>query len=452
MQDRTEQTAFAIIRRLRDHGYTAYYAGGYVRDMLLGTSERGDIDIATDASPRTVADLFHHTVGVGEAFGVMLVMEAGIAFEVATFRTDIGASDGRHPDAIAATDARTDALRRDFTINGLFFDPLDRGVLDFVGGREDLAAGIIRAIGDPAQRFEEDYLRLLRAIRFAARFGFAIEAYTWAALRAAVAGIERISRERVFQELDKMLRGPAPHRALRLLDEAGLLGIVLPEVKALAGVPQPAQFHPEGDVLVHTELALSHLNNPSPVTAWSTLLHDIGKPATMTLQDRIRFNNHHRVGATMAAGVLRRLKSSRALMEAVCACVDNHMNFMNVKRMRLATLKQFLARPTIEDEIELHRVDCLASHGDLENVTFLREMQHKFAAADLRPPPLLQGKDLLAMGFKPGPLFGRILRAVYDLQLDEKLATAQEARDWVGAHRAEFDQESPSRKQPRRSA
>jgi putative nucleotidyltransferase with HDIG domain len=438
MQDRNEQTARGIVQRLRDHGHTAYFAGGYVRDMLLGKPEKGDIDIATDASARTVAGLFRHTVGVGEHFGVMLVVEEGIGFEVATFRTDIGASDGRHPDAVAPADVRTDALRRDFTINGLFFDPFDGRILDFVDGRADLKAGIIRAIGDPALRFSEDYLRLLRAIRFAVRFGFSIEEGTWRALRAAADGVRRISRERVFQELDTMIRGPAPHAAVRLLDEAGLLAIVLPEVKALDGVPQPAEFHPEGDVLVHTTLALSLLESPSQVTAWSTLLHDIGKPATLTRQDRIRFNNHHRVGAVMAVNVLKRLKSSRALMDAVYECVDNHMNFMNVKRMRLGTLKQFLARPTIEEEIELHRVDCRASHGDLENVAFLREMQQKFAAADLRPAPLLGGKDLIAMGFKPGPLFGAILRAVYEMQLDEKISTPADARAWVEAHRAEF--------------
>jgi putative nucleotidyltransferase with HDIG domain len=439
MTVRKDAVACTIVKRLVAAGYIAYYAGGRVRDMLLGNVGDNDIDIATSAIPSQVVALFRNTVGIGEHFGVILVVEEGLPFEVATFRQDVGATDGRHPDSIVASDPRGDAQRRDFTINGMFYDPLTDKLIDFVDGRADLTKKIIRAIGDPMARFSEDYLRVLRAIRFAARFDFAIEPTTWDALTRSVDGLSVVSSERVFQEIDKMVRGPNPHIALELLNQAGLLERVLPEVKALAGVEQPPEFHPEGDVLRHTELALSLLDAPSQVTAWSALLHDIGKPATMTRSDRIRFNNHSRVGANMAMHVLKRLKSSRALAEAVYDCIDNHMNFINLKSMRLGTLKKFLARPTIEDEIELHRVDCLASHGDLENVAFLRDAQSKLAVEVIRPEPLLRGRDLIEMGFKPGKNFGAILDAVYDLQLDETLKTADEARQWVKEHRGEFD-------------
>lgn len=438
MSDKRERTARAIARRLVEHGHQALFAGGYVRDRLLGFERPGDIDIVTDATPAEIERLFDRVVGVGAHFGVMLVIEHGIAFEVATFRTDVGGIDGRHPESVVFTEPQADARRRDFTINGLFYDPLSGRILDYVGGREDLKAGIVRAIGDPAERFAEDYLRVLRAVRFAARFGFTIERHTWQALRRAVEGVRNISQERIFQELTKMLTGPHPDTAVSLLHEAGLLGIVLPEVACLAGLEQPPEFHPEGDVLTHTILALGHLRRRTPVAAWATLLHDIGKARTKSVTDRIRFNNHHRVGAQMAAKVLRGLRSPRAMIDDVCACVENHMNFMNVTDMRLATLKKFLARPTIEDELELHRVDCLASHGDLSNYHFLRRKQQQVAAEELKPPPLLRGRDLLELGFEPGPAFGRILSAVYDLQLDEQIGSREEALAWVRAHRGEF--------------
>jgi poly(A) polymerase len=438
MSTREEHIARAIARRLHEHGHRALFAGGYVRDRLLGTEEPGDIDIATDATPDEIASIFPRVAGVGAHFGVMLVIEEGIAFEVATFRSDIGGQDGRHPDQVVFTDPRTDAMRRDFTINGLFYDPLTDEVLDYVGGRADLEEGIIRAIGTPSERFAEDYLRVLRAIRFAARLAFRIEPQTHAALRQAAEGIRSISQERIFQELTKMLTGPHPARAVGMLHEAGVLGIVLPEVDRLAGLEQPPEFHPEGDVLTHTIKALALLERRTPVTAWATLLHDVGKAETMTVTDRIRFNNHHRVGARIAAGILRRLHSSRTLIESVCACVDNHMNFMNVTGMRLATLKRLLARPTIEEEMELHRVDCLSSHGDLSNYHFLREKQRELAVERLKPEPLLRGRDLLAMGLAPGPRFGRILAALYDLQLDERIGSREEALRWVREHREEF--------------
>jgi len=433
-----KELALSIVKRLTDEGYQALFAGGYVRDMVLGLQHDQDIDIATDATPTTVASLFRHTVGVGEHFGVMLVIKKNIPFEVVTFRSDGESTDGRHPREVTFSDAKTDALRRDFTINGLFYDPLKKKVLDFVNGKKDLKAGIIRTIGDPNLRFREDYLRLLRAVRFAARFSFTIKTKTWKALKDTVQNIKQISRERIFQEMNKMLIGPNPERAVTLLDDSGLLAVILPEVHALKGIDQPKAFHPEGDVFTHTVKTLSFLQNPSPVLAWSALLHDIGKPATFSHTDRIRFNNHGRVSALMAKQVLKRLKSSRLLLNQVYDCIDNHMNFINVTKMRLSTLKKFLSRNTLADELELHRADCLASHGNIENYMFLISKKKELDETALKPEPLLSGKDLIALGLSPGPVFGIILDTVYDLQLDEKITTPEEARQWVQMHKKEL--------------
>jgi tRNA nucleotidyltransferase/poly(A) polymerase len=426
-----EQAALDIVKRLTRGGYQALYAGGFVRDTLLGLPEKGDIDIATNATPETISGLFPQVVGVGEHFGVMIVVVGAIPFEVATFRSDIGAADGRHPRQIAYVDAQHDALRRDFTINGMFFDPLSEKLLDYVHGREDLQKKLVRSIGDPRLRFEEDFLRLIRGVRFAARFGFEIEANTWAALKEKANGVTRISAERIFQELDKILLGPNPDRALGLLHESGLLKIVLPEVFDTVGMQQPEQFHPEGDVFTHTVKALSLLDRPSRTTAWSVLLHDIGKPPTLSVSDRIRFSNHQHVGARMAEGVLARLKAPRDLTENVCESIDNHMNFMNVTKMRLSTLKKFLSRPTFEDEMELHRADCLASHGDISNYEFLRQKQREIPIDEVRPAALLTGKDLIALGLAPGPAFKKILGEAYDAQLEGTIYTPEDAIAWA---------------------
>lgn len=424
---RRNEAALAVLKRLRALGFEALYAGGYVRDMLLGLEEPGDTDIATNATPATILKAFKRVVRVGEQFGVMIVVESGIPFEVATFRSDVGASDGRHPDSVVFSNARTDALRRDFTINGMFFDPLSNEVHDYVGGQRDLQARVIRTIGDPHLRFSEDYLRLLRCIRFAARFAFSIDPQTWAAVQDHAANIRHIAAERIFAELDKMLLHGSRERAFDLLHESGLLGHVLPAVEMMVGVPQPPQFHPEGDVYTHTLKALSLLVAPSRCLAWSTLLHDVGKPRTISEADRIRFHNHHRVGARMARSILRELRAPRDLIDCVSEAVDNHMNFMNVRKMRVSTLKRFLSRPTIEDELELHRVDCLASHGDTSNYTFLKERLGTFATEQLKPQPFVSGRDLIAMGLAPGPLFGRILREVYDEQLEDRVQSREEA-------------------------
>jgi len=431
METSQEKAAREIIGQLRGNGFFALYAGGYVRDMILGTQKRGDIDIATNATPQQISGLFRNVVAVGEHFGVMIVVMGEIPFEVATFRKDIGTADNRHPASVSFTDAREDALRRDFTINGMFYDPVKKEVLDYVEGRADLEKGVIRAIGEARLRFEEDYLRMIRAIRFGARFGFSIEKHTWDALVAQAPGITKISAERIFQELDKMLMGPNPDKAIVMLKDSGLLSIVLPEVAACAGVEQPKEFHPEGDVFTHIVLALSKLFAPTHVAAWSTLLHDIGKPSTMVVADRIRFSNHDVVGAKLAERVLRRLKAPSQLIEDVYEVIVNHMNFMNVQKMRLSTLKKFLSRKTLEDELTLHKADCLASHKDISNFDFIRQKQGELSVETIKPAPLIGGRDLIALGYKPGPLFGQMLDQMYDMQLEEKIVTRQEAIDWV---------------------
>jgi len=420
--------AIHIVKELLNHGFQAYFAGGVVRDMVMGNQVPGDIDIATDATPQSIGRIFPQTIKVGEQFGVMIVVEKGIPFEVATFRSDIGISDGRHPASITYTDAKEDALRRDFTINGLFFDPISNQLIDYVGGVKDIEQKIIRAIGDPELRFREDYLRMLRAIRFSARFSFKIEESTWRAIKKYSPQIINISAERIFIELDKILRQGNADIAISLLRDCGLLKIILPEIDNLIGVEQPEKYHPEGDVFTHTILALSLLKPvPSSVLAWSVLLHDIGKPSTKVITDRIRFNNHDRVGAEMAKETLKRLRASNSLIKGVEACIENHMNFKNVRQMRLATLKKMLSRETIDEELELHRIDCLASHGILSNYNYVIEKRKMIASDRLKPQPYIKGKDLIEMGLKPGPVFGELLTEIYDLQLEEKINNRDEA-------------------------
>lgn len=425
--------ALIIIQRLADAGFKALFAGGWVRDTIMGAEEESDIDIATNARPESVSRLFTNTIAVGAQFGVIVVILGGFSFEVATFRSDRGINDGRHPAKVVFTNERHDAQRRDFTINGLFFNPLSGKVLDYVEGRNDIDAGLIRAIGEPALRFREDWLRMLRAVRFAARFSFEIHEATWEAIREFAQNITAVSVERIFSELDKMFRAPHADRALKLLDSSGLLASVLPEISTLKGVQQPPQFHPEGDVFEHTVKALGFLPpRSSSALAWSTLLHDIGKPRTIAETDRIRFNNHDQVGMRMAGELLRRFHTSNALAEEVMACIGNHMHFIHVRNMRLGTLKKFLSRPTIETELELHRIDCMASHKNCDNFHFLKEQLAGIREEELKPEPLLRGKDLLALGFKPGPIFSEILSTIYDLQLEEEITTREDALGEVG--------------------
>ncbi|MEO6053540.1 MAG: CCA tRNA nucleotidyltransferase [Chthoniobacterales bacterium] len=428
-----ESTAREIARRLQDAGHIAYFAGGCVRDHLLGKTPH-DFDIATSARPQDVQNLFPRTVPVGAQFGVILVMDHGMEFQVATFRSDGAYIDGRHPTEVSFSTPESDAERRDFTINGLFFDPATNQILDFVGGQEDLKRGVLRAIGNAADRFEEDKLRILRAIRFSTTLGFEIDPDTWNAVCANAGKIQSVSAERIQDEVVKIFLSPHRVRGFDLLDQSGLLREILPKIDALKGCEQPPQFHPEGDVFVHTRLMLSLL--PEQVSlplVLAVLFHDIGKPPTQTRDEtgRIRFNGHEHVSAEMTRKIMQRLRFSNEIADATIEQVRNHMAFKDVQQMRVAKLKRFMARPTFEDEMELHRVDCSGSHGMLDNYHFLHQKQEEFASEPLVPPPLITGKDLIDLGLKPGPAFSGILEGVQTGQLEGTLKDHAQALDWV---------------------
>ncbi len=432
------QQATRVVRELRDRGFSAYLVGGCVRDLVLGR-EPADFDVATSASPDEVMRIFPQTYAVGAQFGVVLVPalrdgeggeRAKYAIEVATFRSDGLYSDGRHPDQVRFShEARLDVQRRDFTINGLLLDPLTQEVLDYVGGRQDLEQGIIRAIGQAHQRFSEDKLRMLRAVRFAARFGYQIERQTFEAIRDLASKIHQVSRERIRDEILKMLTEGQARRAFELLDETNLLPEVLPEVKKMQGVEQPPQFHPEGDVWVHTLMLLEGLpGGCSKTLALGVLLHDVGKPPTFRrAPDRIRFDNHAEVGTRMAEEICRRFHLSNEETEQVCALVANHMRFIDVMRMKESTLKRFFRLPRFEEHMELHRLDCLSSHRDLTLYEFAKEKFEQMPPEQIRPAPLITGADLIAAGYKPGPQFKELLTAVEDAQLEGTISTKEEA-------------------------
>src|SRR5438270_8780029 len=428
-----EQSAREICAKLRASGHVAYFAGGCVRDMVRGLPAK-DFDVATDATPNIVQNVFPHTYAVGAQFGVIVVVGNGFNLEVATVRSDGAYIDHRHPVDVRFSSPQEDAKRRDFTINGMFFDPEKNEVIDFVGGRDDLKAKIIRAIGDAAERFAEDRLRMLRAVRFATVLDYKIDNSTWDALVANAAAINEISAERIREELVKIFLSPNRVRGWDLLDQSGLLRTILPELDAMKGCLQPEQFHPEGDVFEHTRLMLELL--PEKVSApliLSVLFHDVAKPVTATVDEtgRIRFNEHDRIGAAMTESIMERLRFSRAEIDAVVEMVRQHMVFKDVPRMRVAKLKRFMARPTFEEELELHRVDCASSHGMLDNYEFLLRKREEFANEPIIPPPLVRGDDLIALGMKPGPKFGEILEAVETLQLEGVLKDREEALDWV---------------------
>jgi putative nucleotidyltransferase with HDIG domain len=430
--------ATRIVHELRGRGFSAYLAGGCVRDLLLGR-EPADYDVATSATPDDVMRIFPRTYAVGAQFGVVLVPvlrdgpegePANYAIEVATFRSDGAYSDGRHPDQVQfSADARLDVQRRDFTINGLLLDPVNQEVLDYVGGRDDLKRGVVRAIGVPEHRFGEDKLRMLRAVRFAARFGYQIDPDTFAAIRELATQIHQVSHERIRDEILKMLTEGHAKRAFELLDETGLLEQVLPEVKKMQGVEQPPQFHPEGDVWVHTLLLLEGLpSGCSKTLALGVLLHDVGKPPTFRrAPDRIRFDQHAEVGTRMAEEICRRFHMSNDETEQVCALVANHMRFGDVMRMKESTLKRFFRLPQFEEHMELHRLDCLSSHRDLSLYDFAKEKFEHTPPEQIRPAPLINGDDLIAAGYKPGPEFKDWLTAVEDAQLEGTIATKEEA-------------------------
>ncbi len=446
MEERAAQIAAeSIVDRLRSEGFDAYFAGGCVRDLLLGR-EPDDFDVATNAHPETVLGMFPRTFAVGAHFGVILVADeidgAEIVSEVATFRSDGAYTDGRRPESVRFSEsAEEDVVRRDFTINGMLLDPqvlresgdLDRAVLDYVGGRADLRARLVRAIGDPDKRFDEDKLRMLRAVRFAARFDFEIEAMTKAAIRKSAAQIAKVSHERVRDELTRMLTEGRARRAFELLDSTGLLQEVLPEIARMQGVEQPPEYHPEGDVWVHTLMLLEQLPaGVSPTLAWGALLHDVGKPATFQRgPGRIRFNGHVEVGVRVAQDIARRLRFSNEETAQIIALVENHMRFGDVEKMKASTLKRFFRLPAFPEHLALHRMDCMASHGGLELYEYAKQRFEATPDAEVRPELLLTGRDLIEAGYQPGPRFKELLAQAEDAQLEGQIKTKEEGLDLV---------------------
>ena len=459
--DDTEAIAKSIVVKLINNGFEAYFAGGFVRDMLLGfpAGASPDIDIATSARPKDIVKLFDNTKEVGVSFGVILVIKHGLAFDVATFRSDGQYTNGRRPEEINFATSKEDAFRRDFTINGMFYNPVSKTVIDFVGGRQDLQKEIIRTIGEPSDRFNEDYLRMLRAIRFSARFGFRIEEKTLAAIKNLAPKIYKISAERICKELTLSFCA-APAKTLTILDETGLLQEILPEICRMKGVRQPPEYHPEGDCFAHTLLALEYIEdlinryvqNPGAlrqdqrktlddthkrtVLVWSVLLHDIGKPDTMTVEDRIRFNRHDEKGEDISYEIVRRLKMSLAETKDICACIRNHMKFMFVQKMKKSKLNAFLARETLDVEIILHEADCFASHGMMDNAEFLLKKIEETPPQDIKPLPLVNGNDLLAVGFVQGKILGNLLKEIYENQMDGLFENREQALDFAKARLA----------------
>ena len=427
----SEALARQVIAKLRGMGHQAFLVGGCVRDLLLGVKPR-DFDIATDARPDRIMDLFPRSGRVGAQFGVVLVRDVFEQVEVATFRSDHDYLDGRHPEHVHfESDPREDVLRRDFTINGLMMDPDTGSVLDFVDGRGDLERGVIRAIGDPYARFREDHLRLLRGVRFAARLGFEIEAATFDAMRRDHALILKVAMERVREELVLILTEGGARRGFELLDTSGMLADLLPEVTAMKGVAQPPEYHPEGDVWQHTLLLLEQLREPTPTLALGALLHDVGKPPTFRVAERIRFDGHVEAGVRLARGILTRLRFSREETEQVEALIDNHMRFKDVSRMKESTLKRFLRLPQFAEHLELHRLDVVSSNKRLDNYALAKAKLEEYGAEHLQPKPLVTGADLIGMGYEPGPQFSKILAVLEDAQLEGRIGSQGEAMEMV---------------------
>ncbi len=432
------QGALSIVRTLRSAGHEAFFVGGCVRDLLRGEAPE-DYDIVTSARPDAVQDLFPRTYPVGVSFGVILVSESDLLYEVATYRKESEYEDGRHPSQVSFATAREDVYRRDFTVNGLLMDPETGEIVDYVGGAADIERRVIRTIGNPEERFAEDHLRMLRAVRFAANLGFLIEAETSEAIKRHVADIARVSAERVREELTRILNGPEPCQGMEWLQTTGLLSQLLPEIEAMRGVSQPPKFHPEGDVWEHTLTMLAllpqegrHDRERDSRLAWATLLHDVGKPATRTENETgVHFYGHVKKGVEIAAAIMRRLKFSKADLDVVLAIIENHMRFMHVQDMRPNTVKKFLRMPDFDLHLALHRLDCLGSHGQLDNDVFCREKLQELTTEDLHPPRLLTGYDLQKLGFRPGPLFREILNAIEDAQLNGEITTVQEAKQLV---------------------
>ena len=431
-QQNLKAAATTLVQRLQQAGYETYWAGGCVRDQLLQRTPY-DYDIATAATPDQVLNVFPHANAVGRNFGVVIAEQNRCLFEVATFRIDQGYSDGRHPDAITFATAEEDAQRRDFTINAMFWDPISQTLHDFVQGQHDLQARIIRCVGNPHLRFQEDHLRMLRAVRFAHRLDFQLDPHTATAISTEAPRLRHISPERIRDELTRILmEAQRPGQAVWTLETLGLLRTFLPEVSDLQHQQQPPEFHPEGDVLTHTLMMLDDMALRTPALAYAVLLHDIAKPATATYTgDRIRFHGHAELGARMAESILRRLRMSNALIEEVCACVRGHMRFMEVQKMRTSTLRRMVGSPYFPTEMELHRLDCRACHGMLDHYAFLEQKIQAFEQEPVLPEPWVRGNDLIAMGLKPGPHFGKILKQAYDQQLEGNVKNREALLQWL---------------------
>ncbi len=425
------RAATEIVKRLREAGFDAYFVGGCVRDICMGREPK-DYDIATSATPAQVVEMFPDSLTVGAQFGVVIVPREEGNVEVATFRSDGRYANGRHPVHVEyAKSAEEDVCRRDFTINGLLYDPIEEKVLDFVGGQADIRNRKIRTIGDPYQRFSEDRLRMLRAVRFAARFNFDLDPAVASAIREFAQEIRLVSAERIRDEILKILTEGQARRGFELLDNTGLLDQVLPEVKAMHGVQQPPEFHPEGDVWTHTMMMLEQLHEPTPTLALGVLLHDVGKPRTFSVRERIRFDNHVEVGAKIAEEICRRLRLSTRDTERVVELVRHHLRFKDFPRMKRSTQIRFLRMDGFREHLELHRLDCIASHGNLDNYLLAREMLNKIAEQEIKPARLISGNDLIAHGYRPGPLFKQILQAVEDAQLEGEIRTPEDALSLV---------------------
>lgn len=425
-----------LVTQLKNAGYKAFCVGGCTRDMLMNVPPK-EYDITTSATPEEVSDIFSHTIPVGVSFGVILVLIGHYRFEVATFRKDEGYSDSRHPDYVTySTDEEEDVLRRDFTINGMLYDPVGEEAIDYVGGLDDIRDGIIRTIGIPYQRFDEDKLRLMRAVRFASRYGFAIERDTYGALRELAPQINLVSAERIRDELLKIITQRNPGDGLGLLRDTGLLRYILPEVDIMHGVEQPPEFHPEGDVFTHTRLVLDKIYEntgglASPELAMGGLLHDVGKPPTFSVSDRIRFNGHDKLGADMSREICRRLKFSNKQIELIYELVRDHLKFKDVFYMKKSTLKRFIGMPDFDEHMVLHLADCLASHGSTEAYDFVMKKFEELKDEEIKPEPLLGGKELIEMGYSPGPLFKEILNLVEEAQLEGEITSRSEALELV---------------------
>ena len=430
--DSSEHTALKILKQIRAAGFTAFFAGGSVRDRLLGR-EAKDYDIATSATPDQIEALFPKTVAVGKSFGVIVVVEDGSETEVATFRTDGGYQDGRRPDSVHFCGAEEDAKRRDFTVNGMFYDLIEDRIIDYVGGQEDLQTKIIRAIGEPEKRFAEDHLRILRAVRFAHTLGFTIEPATCAAIRKYAPGLAKISAERIENEFSRTLtESIKPGDALRELVDLGLMEYIIPEILPMIGQEQPPQFHPEGDVFEHTVLMLNLMKNPTRALVYTVLLHDVGKPATAFMgEDRLRFHGHERKSAEMAEEILRRLKLPVKEIKQIVTAVDGHMRFKDVQKMNKATLRKLMGAETFDLELELHRVDCAGSHGLLDNYEFLLKKAKEMKNEPVLPERWITGKDLRELGVAPGPHMGELIQLAYDAQLENRFPDRAALLAWL---------------------